>query len=88
MSYLKPLATKVVTKHINIWDPMQLIEMGAPPDEYEEEVEKVVNTILENEDEIQLAESIVESFKYTFGRELDFNKTLIIAKNIWKELYE
>lgn len=88
MSYLKGLSYKVVSKHINRWDPEHLLELGAPDDEYENEIERIVDLVLESRDEIEIAESIQDTFKATFGEVYDFDKVVVIAKKIWKEVYE
>ncbi|WP_411954775.1 hypothetical protein ACKXGF_02855 [Alkalibacillus sp. S2W] len=88
MSYLKPLATEVVAKQIIKWDPMKLLEIGAPLDEYRKEIEMIVEKTLKSRDELELAESIVSIFKLTGNEDLNFDKTLVIAQNIWKEIYE
>lgn len=40
---MKKLATKIVTKHINAWDPRQLLMLGAPGDEYETEIDLITD---------------------------------------------
>lgn len=87
---MKRLAEKVITKHINRWDPERLIDMGAPDDEYESQIEEVVDAILDCRDEIELADVIKDVFDRYFGyrRKLDFDDCLRVAKAIWVELFE
>lgn len=88
MSYLKDLAFQVVTKHINAWDPEHLLDLGAPDDEYEYEIDKVVELVLDSKDEIEIAESIQDTFNASFGEVYDFDRVIEVAKKIWKEPYE
>lgn len=67
---------------------MQLLEGGAPDDEYEDEIEQILKAVLKSKDEIELAEEIKDIFDYAFRRDFRFDNCLIVAKNIWKELYE
>ncbi|NIK13446.1 hypothetical protein [Alkalibacillus almallahensis] len=67
---------------------MKLLEMGAPLDEYHKEIEMIVEKALKSRDEIELAESIVSILKLTGNEDLNFDKTLVISQNIWKEIYE
>ncbi|KIO63392.1 hypothetical protein B4064_3222 [Caldibacillus thermoamylovorans] len=80
-------ATDIVTKHINNWDPIYLLAGGAPDDEYEDEIEQIVEAVLKSKDEIEIAEAIRSIFEFSFTMDFDFDKCYIIAKSIWEELY-
>jgi len=84
---LRNIAVRIVTKHINNWDPEYLFADGAPDDEYESEIAKIVEAVLKSKDEIEVAEAIQDTFGYFFGRDYDFEDCYSIAKNVWKELY-
>ncbi|MBU9721620.1 MULTISPECIES: hypothetical protein [Bacillaceae] len=53
------ITNRIVTKHVNIWDPEQLLEMGAPDDEYEMEIERITKKVPRCQDEIEVAEAIL-----------------------------
>jgi hypothetical protein len=76
-----------VTKHINNWDSIYLLAVGAPDDEYEYEIEQIVEAVLESKEEIEIAEAIQSIFEFSFTRGFDFDKCYTIAKSIWEELY-
>ncbi|MBP3041371.1 DUF1871 family protein [Bacillaceae bacterium Marseille-Q3522] len=85
---MRDITTDIVTRYINRWDPMQLLAGGAPDDEYDTEVEQIVEAVLESKDEIEIAEAIQDTFKFTFQRDFSFVECLSIARFIWKNLYE
>ncbi|WP_062354256.1 DUF1871 family protein [Bacillus kwashiorkori] len=85
---MKLIASKVIQKHINSWDPEYLLAGGAPEDEYEREIEEIVDAVLDSRDEIEIAEAIKNIFDYSFGRDFHFDECLSVAKKIWNELYE
>lgn len=81
------MALQVVTKQINHWDPMSLLAGGAPDDEYEGEIDQIVDAVLVNKDEIVTAQAIKDIFDDSFGRSFPFDSCLAVAKSIWQELY-
>lgn len=83
---MRNIAVRIVTKYINNWDPEYLLADGAPDDEYEGGIAKIVEAVLKSKDEIE-AEAIKHTFGYFFGRDYDFEDCYSIAKNVWKELY-
>ncbi|WP_041808133.1 DUF1871 family protein [Evansella cellulosilytica] len=80
-------ANNVVTKHVNNWDPELLLEMGAPDDEYEFEIERITKEISRCQDEIEVAEVIKDIFDDSFGRDFPLEECLEIAKKIWVNLH-
>lgn len=88
MTQLKIIANQVVTKHINGWDPIQLLYLGAPGDEYETEIEQIVDAVLDSKDEIEIAEAIKDIFDRMFDIDIPFDACYPVAKRIWKELFE
>lgn len=88
MISLKNTITDIVTKHINKWDPMGLLAHGAPDDEYESEIEEIVDVLLDSKDEIEVALDIKSVFDRMFGNKINFDECLVIAKQIWKDSFE
>lgn len=84
---MRNLVLKVVTERINEWDPEGLLDLGAPIDEYETEIEEITEGVLEARDEIDIADEIQDVFKRYFGREYNFDRCLKVAKKIWEDLY-
>lgn len=82
------LALKIVTEHINEWDPERLLEGGAPDDEYEVEIEEIAEAVVDSRDEIEIAEAIEDTFVHYFGREYSFDDCYEVANKIWRDLYE
>lgn len=63
---IDPYRFEHVKKVIDDWDPMHLLEVGAPPDEYESEVEEIVKVLQETIDVNKLAEEIQQIFARYF----------------------
>lgn len=85
---MRNLAEELVTKHINQWDPEGLLELGAPDDEYDCEIDYIVDADLDSKDEIELAGEIEYIFERMLGTRYRFDDCLSIAKAIWKDLNE
>lgn len=84
---MRNVAKKIVTNTINNWDPEGLLEIGAPDDEYESEIEYIVECVLDCKNEIELAEEMQYKFTRMLGRHFDFDICLAKAKKIWRDLY-
>lgn len=69
---------------INRLDPINLISGGAPEDEYDGEVEKIIVLVQNNHDVDSLTEKIYSIFVESFGVEMagDRGKYLEIAQKI------
>lgn len=78
-------AVEVVQKIINEWDPLNLIALDCPDDEYESEIQLIVSATLNNDNADKVAEKIKEILYKAF--EDDFKKSndcLKIAERILK----
>lgn len=64
---MRNLAEDLVTKHINQWDPEGVLELGAPDDEYDCEIDYIVDADLDSKDEIELAGEIEYIFERMLG---------------------
>jgi hypothetical protein len=62
-------ALAIVRSAIGAWDPYRLLELGAPPDEFDDEIAKVVARIPKLRGENDLAATISEVFSSAFGPE-------------------
>lgn len=61
----------IVTEIINAWDPIDLLEMGAPDDEYSVEVRKIKAFFKENKVSVEVAAAkIREIFEMAFFEDL------------------
>lgn len=58
---------KILKKIINQWDPLDLLKINCPDDEYETEIDLIWKAIDENISEKQLAEIIYKVFFEMFG---------------------
>jgi hypothetical protein len=80
-------AFEVVQKIINEWDPLDLLALDCPDDEYESEVQLIVSATLNKDNVDKIAEKINEIFYKAF--EDDFKKSndcLKVAERIFKNL--
>jgi hypothetical protein len=74
-----------VERVINEWDPMGLLEMGAPQDEYHLEVEEISASLRIAKDDKALASKVQEIFYGSFNEESFLSENsnyLDIAKKI------
>lgn len=79
----------IIKKYIDEWDPMELLEIGAPNDEYDTEVEMIIHQLQSSYDVSQLAKVIKDVFIEMFyvDEEIFSNeKCMEIAKNILNEI--
>ncbi|WP_313431937.1 DUF1871 family protein [Siminovitchia terrae] len=77
--------SNVVEKHINYWDPMELLSLGAPDDEYEVEIQRIADALPQIRAESDLALKIKEVFDHAFDGDFNYAKCLYIAQVIWRD---
>ncbi|WML45434.1 DUF1871 family protein [Neobacillus sp. PS3-40] len=80
-------AFEVIQEIINEWDPLDLLSLDCPDDEYESEIQRIVSATLNKDNADKMAEKINEILYKTFGD--DFKKSndcLQIAERILKTL--
>lgn len=80
---------EAVKKIINEWDPLHLLALDCPDDDYESEIQLIVSTTLNENDTDKLAEKINEVLYKSF--EEDFEKSndcFQIADKILKTLHK
>lgn len=83
---MRKIVVDIVSRHINDWDPEYLLEMGAPDDEYDLEIERIVDDVLVSKNDLEIAESIKYTFEHYFKRKYPFEECHKVAKEICKEL--
>lgn len=69
MKLLKILE-QIVKKHIDKWDPIGLLEMGAPNNEYDIEIAEIVRIAYRTNKVDELSEHIYKTFIKYFGNEI------------------
>lgn len=75
----------VVEKHVNQWDLMDLLSLGAPDDEYEDEIKRIASSLPQIQNESDLASKIKEIFDHSFGSDFSYDKCSYIAQIIWMD---
>lgn len=86
---IKEIAKGIVKEHIDAWDPMNLFDLGVPNDEYETEIEMVINEFPSIVNEANLTEVIQEIFNTSFGynqTRFNYQECSMIATQIWKDI--
>jgi hypothetical protein len=80
---------KIVDSAIRHDDPMGLLEMGSPSDEYDPEVGSILPRLKEAETEDQLCSIVHEEFLHWFGDPTAGPKEAYraIAQEIWKKYH-
>ena len=84
---------EIITKEIENWDPIKLIEMGAPKNEYEIEIKMIVSKMMNNFKINEMTDIIYEVFiemfdESTFNNIDDFkNECKNASRNIFSKLY-
>lgn len=76
----------MVKKIIDNWDPVELLAIHSPPDEYDSETQKIIDTIV-NENGDEVAQIIQDVFINAFGNDT-FTKSLDECRVIAKEIIE
>ncbi len=69
----------VIKKVIDEWDPVGLLEDGAPDDEYNPEISRLVNEVKEIDSAKELGKHIYDLFLKMFGDDMN-----IKSKNIYE----
>ena len=77
---------EIVKLEIDKWDPMGLLSIGAPDDEYDPEIKNIVNEIQAVKNENELALLTKSIFEKWFGEEFDFEDCFKVAMNIWSKI--
>ena len=74
---------------INNWDPVKLLQMGAPQNEYDMEINMIANRIQETDDTDKIANIIYEVFIEMFEESTfsDIDKFKQECNNIAKTIY-
>ena len=72
---------------INNWDPIQLLSIGSPLDEYTPEIDKILRTANQSSSisELEIAHIIHNVFLSAFGEDVflsDMEECLIIARQV------
>jgi len=83
------IAKGIVKEHIDAWDPMNLFDLGVPDDEYETEIEMVINEFLSIMNEADLTEVIQEIFNASFGfdqNRFNYQECSMVAVQIWNDI--
>jgi hypothetical protein len=77
----------IVTKVLNEWDPMDLLAMGAPKEEYGIEANRIVAALNTLNTVDELGSKIKEVFDHYYSTDLDLITCIQVASLIWDELY-
>ncbi len=76
----------IVTEIINKWDPIGLLEGGAPLNEYSIEVRKIVISIDDISNHFDLAKAIQMIFFESTESKVDVLKCLNYSEEIWNRI--
>ena len=71
---------------IDTWDPLGLLAMGCPKDEYESEIAEIQNLVHKEDSEEKIAETVHQIFSNYFGE--IFDRTIEDCKSIAKQIKE
>lgn len=74
-----------VKEVIDEWDPIGLLGMGCPDDEYDPEIKDIVLLLSNIESVDKLAVKIQKVFIKWFEEELPIEKCNLVALKIWKK---
>jgi len=89
MKFNKKIVFDVVKKYIDELDPMGLLEMECPPDEYELEIGAILPVAMRTESPEELAKEIQRVFKYYFNEDCVTQKdALSTAEKILHDLQQ
>lgn len=86
---IKEIAKEIVKEHIDAWDPMNLFDLGVPNDEYETEIEMVINEFPSIVNEADLTEVIQDTFTFSFEvcqTRFNYSECSMIATQIWIDI--
>jgi len=77
----------IVIQALNEWDPYELIEAGAPENEFTEEATRIAARIKKTESPAELAHVISEVFSRSFNSDVfSVEECLPVASKIYSEL--
>jgi hypothetical protein len=65
------LDIEILTKIINIWDPIGLLASGAPENEYSIEIKQIMDLSIQCKTEIDLARIIRQVFQTSMGLKIN-----------------
>ena len=77
---------EVVTEEINRWDPLGLMDAGAPSDEFEPEIKELVLALRRIKCEEELALKMIVVFEEMFSLPFYYTYCLNVTKRIWERL--
>jgi hypothetical protein len=77
--------TKIVSEEIDNWDPLGLLKLGAPGDEYETEITIIVKGLPNCKSESDLSKLIQSTLDSTFGPDL-YEYDSQTSKSIWDRI--
>lgn len=77
---------EIIKKHIDKFDYLGFLKMGAPNDEYDIESQLILETMQINPTEIGLQKTICEVFSTMFNRKFEISDFSEIARNIYIDL--
>lgn len=83
------MKNKLITKTINQWDPIGLISMHSPNDEYSCEIRSIINMI-EKTNHINthsVAKIVYDVFSFSFGNDV-FTNTLSECERIAEDIID
>lgn len=75
-------------KIINTYDPINLLALGTPKNEYNSEIKSIQKRLKENQTKKEIKEIVIGEFGYWFGKDLIKNRFATlnkIAQDIFKE---
>lgn len=75
---------------INDWGPIDLVQMGAPADEYDPEIERIMPLLADLTDEVALAHAIQRIFIELFDDDFDrpLAEGVVVAHRILQCVYQ
>ena len=78
------MSIRSITNIINQWDPIDLLAMGAPDDEYESEIYAIFQILPHVDDVYRLNQKVIDIFTEAFGESFEKNveDCLIISQQL------
>ena len=90
--FLKPLLFDKVKSIINDWDPVELLAMHCPDDEYHSEIRVICRYVKKTEplDETELGTFIYQTFRDYCGKEFreSLESCIVIGRKILKSVLD
>jgi hypothetical protein len=75
-----------VKEVIDEWDPIGLLSLGCPDDEYDPEIKDIVKLVSQIKSIDEIAVGIQEVFNKWFGENINIEKCNPVAIKIWNKL--